>query len=277
MRIISVIAMFALTTVAYAEVTPTNSGEPEAISLPTRILRGEIRFRPRRPLDNNGISANGGTSAKDQAPSRRKQKIAGSAEEARSTENVGGLASARDQATTGTRPKLRRRNGLVDLNHESAGKNPAYTPAAFSNSASSSIKSQKSALSLDSISLGSSNSWITTLKKVLINTRDQPFTGSLPAPRRQNGQVDVNHDNAGKNAAYSPAALRNSGSSSVASQMSSLSSGSIGSWSMTSKKSSMESEQGFGKPSIYMGIASTRQEAGSIGSWSMTSKMSSNE
>jgi hypothetical protein len=327
---ISLIGIFALTTVAYAEVTPTNSGVPEAISLPTRSLRGEVhgnRFRPRRPMDNMDILLNGGTSDeehggdRDQAPPSRKRKSPGSDAEGKGTDNVGGIASARDQATTGTRPNFRRRNGQVDLNHENAGKTPAYTPAAFSNSAS-----QKSVLSLDSISLGSSDSWSTTLKKVL--THDQPMTVNLPVLRRQNGQVYLSNDNGERDPAFSPAAVTNSRSSSVASQMSSLSSGSIGSWSMTSrisnirdqprtgtslrrqnsqfdlinhndgkfpanslasfgnmatmsktsKKSSIESEQGLGSPPTNMGMTSSinkRQDAGSIGSWSMTSKMSS--
>jgi hypothetical protein len=75
-------------------------------------------------------------------------------------------------------------------------------------------------------------------------TRNQPSIGTSPAFRSQSG--DQNADNAGKKSAFSPAVFSKSGSSSVSSQMSSLSSGR----SMTSKKSPTRDQPNMGTSSI---------------------------
>jgi hypothetical protein len=251
MRCISVLVVFALNTVVCA-VTPINSGVPEAISLQTRSLLGDVhktRFRSRRTVNGEDNFANHGTSAEtsagvgDQAPPSRKRKNARTGKEVESTENGGVTTSTRGQPNTGTRSKLRRQNGQVDMDHGNTGEKNAYSPATLKNSGSSSVSSQKSSLSLGTITLGSSDSWITTLKKAL--SRDQTSTGTSSTLRRQHSQSDLNHDDddVGRNPVYSPALFRSGSSSSITSQLSSLSSGSIGSWSMTSKKSNTRDQQ----------------------------------
>jgi hypothetical protein len=161
MRYISILAAFALTTVVCA-VNP--------------ILLGEVhenRFRSRTPVDRKDNSANDGTSVEtsasggDQAPPSRKRKSTRSNEEAESTESGDDATSSHGQPNTGTRPKLRRQSGQVDLYHDSAGEKPAYSPAALKKSDSSSVSSQKSSLSLGTITLGSSDSWTTIFQKAL--------------------------------------------------------------------------------------------------------------
>jgi hypothetical protein len=142
-------------------------------------------------------------------------------------------AIIRDQISTGISPTLRSQNGQVDLNHGSA---------------SSSMKSQKSPLRLGSNTLGSSDS---LSARLFFNSviRDQPSTGISSTLRRQNGQDNLNHENLGKNPAYSPAASRISGSSSISSQMPFLSTGSFGSWDIASKKSATRDQPSSGIPS----------------------------
>jgi hypothetical protein len=82
MRIISVIAAFALATVVCADVSKSNSGMVEATSLQTRRLRAEVHeARIRRPFDGVVSSDDESTSAEalatkngDQAPPSRKRK-----------------------------------------------------------------------------------------------------------------------------------------------------------------------------------------------------------
>jgi transposase len=123
------------------------------------------------------------------------------------------------------------------------------------------VSSQKSSLSLGTITLGSSDSWSTTLKKAL--TRDQSSTGTSSTLRRQHSQSDLNHhdddDDVGRNPVYSPALFRSGSSSSISSQLSSLSSGSIGSWSMTSKKSNTRDQQTMKMPSTTSKKSNTRE------------------
>jgi hypothetical protein len=175
MRYISILVAFALTTVVCA-VNPINSGVSKTISLQTRSLLGEVhenRFRSRTPVDRKDNSANDGTSVEtsasggDQAPPSRKRKSTRSNEEAESTESGDDATSSHGQPNTGTRPKLRRQSGQVDLYHDSAGEKPAYSPAALKKSDSSSVSSQKSSLSLGTITLGSSDSWTTIFQKAL--------------------------------------------------------------------------------------------------------------
>jgi hypothetical protein len=211
MRSISIIAAFALTTVVCAEVTPSNSRVPEAISFQTRSLRGEIyetSFRRRRPEGGIKNTANEVASDKapvgggNQAPPSRKRKSAGSGEEPSTTLNGSGATSTRDQPSPGTRKKRQRQNGQVDGNHKKAGIPPPYSPALLRNSASSSVSSQMSSLSTDSIgtwsmtskqsssSTGSIGTWSTTSKKS--NTLNQPSMGTSPTFRRHNSQFVVN-------------------------------------------------------------------------------------
>jgi hypothetical protein len=131
------------------------------------------------------------------------------------------------------------------MNNDNAGEKPAYSPTALTNSGSSSVSSQKSSFSLGTITLESSDSWSTTLKKAL--SRDQSSTGTSSTPQRKHSQIGLNYENdnenAGRNPVYSPALFRSGSSSSIVSQLSSLSSGSIGSWSMTSKESNTRNQQ----------------------------------
>jgi hypothetical protein len=134
MRIISFIAAFTLATVVYADVTPISSGVAEATSLQTRSLRGEVhevRFRPHRPVDSMDISgdeSDSNAATSDQTPTRRKRKNPENAQDARSTDNGVGAASTPDQPSTGTRPKIRRHNGQLNLNRYNAGKNTDIPP-----------------------------------------------------------------------------------------------------------------------------------------------------
>jgi hypothetical protein len=134
MRIISVIAVFTLATVVCADVTPSSLGVAEASSLEARSLRGEVRApenefssqrrrrrRRRKPVDRTGTSL---TEVSDeasvggaQAPVReRRNPFRG--EDAPSTEIGGGAASTSEQSTIGTRPRLTRQNGRLNLNPE---------------------------------------------------------------------------------------------------------------------------------------------------------------
>jgi DNA-binding transcriptional regulator YhcF (GntR family) len=247
MRCISVLVVFALNTVVCA-VTTINSGVPEAISLQTRSLLGEVhktRFRSRRTVNGEDNFANHGTSAEtsadggDQAPPSRKRKNARTGKETASTENGGDARSTRGQLNTGTLPKLRRQNGEVDLDHEKT----AFSPAALKHSGFSSVSSQKSSLSLGTITLGSSDSWSTILKKAL--SRDQSSTGTSSTPRRQHSQSDLNHDDddVGRNPVYSPALFRSGSSSSISSQLSSKKSNTRGTNPKPSKESTDQERQ----------------------------------
>jgi hypothetical protein len=93
MRIISVIAIFALATAVCADVTPRNSGMAEATSLQTRSLRGEVhgfrrpRKQPEQTPGDSADSADPGAVNNYVSPPRREKKASASEEEAPSTEN----------------------------------------------------------------------------------------------------------------------------------------------------------------------------------------------
>jgi hypothetical protein len=103
MRIISVIATFALATVTCADVTTSNSGVAEATLLQTRSLLDEVyevRSRPRQPVNYLKTPEDEGDSADpitygNQSPPYREVKKSASAQEAPSTENGGGVTLTR--------------------------------------------------------------------------------------------------------------------------------------------------------------------------------------
>jgi hypothetical protein len=137
MRIIFVIAVF---TLAMGNVTPISSGVVEASSLQARSLRGEVHEdgfsrellrlrRPLRPVDGTDTPDNDSTSVEQladgvQAPPRRERRNPARGEEAPSTENGDGAVSTPNQSNTGTRPRLRRPNGHLNLNRDNTKNTP---------------------------------------------------------------------------------------------------------------------------------------------------------
>jgi transposase len=128
MRIISIIAAFALATVVCADVITSNSGVADATSLQTRRLRGEVHIgRIRRPVDGSISSDDESTSAEaptaagggDQvSPIRKRKHIPLDVEYASEIlVNLKNAGNGDDTASsTETRPNRQKQKGQLSLN-----------------------------------------------------------------------------------------------------------------------------------------------------------------
>jgi DNA-binding transcriptional regulator YhcF (GntR family) len=135
MRIISIIAAFALATVVCADIITSNSGVADATSLQTRRLRGEVYIvRIRRPVDGSISSDDESTSAVAHASpggdpstpirSRKRKDIPEDVEYASGIlVNLKNTGNGDDTASTpGTRPIGERKRSQNILNMNNAEK-----------------------------------------------------------------------------------------------------------------------------------------------------------
>jgi hypothetical protein len=205
MRSISSIAAFALTMVVCAEVTPINSGMSQVISLHTRSFRGEVHeasFRRRRTVDGIKNAAIDST-PKEPFGGENQAPPSRKRKSARSGEEASSTENGSGATSNRDQPSPRTRK----KRQRQIGQvdvNHHYNPARYHANLPTSFRD--------------SGTLRMTSKKSNIHD-SQPSMVTFPTFRRQNPKVDLNHDSA-------------------SSKMLSLSTDSIGTWSLSSKQSS---------------------------------------